>query len=247
MHKGEQPTTWGRHNLNTMAGDALQRNEERKRGQAIGEILDNPDSCEDYKIDNVTPRDQLSYFNRVLKGFFGVRLSPDFLSATVSVGLFKAHERVVDDSLALPVEVGTSVVTLDAYDPAPVVGDGAKVGSILLLKLSANLIGEPVPDMTAKDLAWGENCVYGAFVDDAARITYFEIGQTSGDVVQSELRRKDPTEESGQSVEMQFVKPGQDKLTVWKLPSSSKEAIELDQEIEKFIQSRRGAVALDEN
>lgn len=55
MHKGEQPTTWGRHNLNTMAGDALQRNEERKRGQAIGEILDNPDSCEDYKIDNVTP------------------------------------------------------------------------------------------------------------------------------------------------------------------------------------------------
>lgn len=43
------------------------------------------------------------------------------------------------------------------------------------------------------------------------------------------------------------MKPGQDKLTVRKLPSLSKEAIELDQEMEKFIQSRQGAVALDEN
>ena len=142
--------------------------------------------------------------------------------------------------------MGTSVVALDAYERATMTKCGAKVGSILLFKLSANLIDEPAPDITAKDLAWGENCLYGAFADGNA-INYFEIVQASGDVVEAELRRKDPTEESGQSVEMQVVKPGQDKLTVRKLSSLSKEAIELDQEMEKFIQSRQGAVAPDEN
>ena len=134
-------------------------------------------------------------------------------------------------------EVNTSVVALDAYGPGSVGRDGAKVGSILLFKLSARLIDEPVPDMTAKDLAWGDNCTYGVLVGDSA-IDYFEIVQTSGDVVQSELRRKDPTEENGQSVEAQVVTPGQDRLIVNELSSSSNEALELEQELDKFIVSR---------
>lgn len=134
-------------------------------------------------------------------------------------------------------EVNTSVVALDAYGPGSVGRDGAKVGSILLFKLSANLINESVPDMTAKDLAWGDNCTYGVLVGDSA-IDYFEIAQTSGDVVQSELRRKDSTEENGQSVEMQVVKPGQDRLIVNKLSPSSNETFELKQELDKFIASR---------
>jgi len=133
-----------------------------------------------------------------LGGAFEVRLSPSSCD-TVSVKLFNPHERVADDSLVVPMEVNTSVVALDAYGPGSVGGDGPKVGSILLFKVAGNLIEEPAPDITAKDLAWGENCVFGAFVDGNA-INYFEIAQTSGDVVQSELRRNDPTEENGQSV-----------------------------------------------
>lgn len=78
-------------------------------------------------------------------------------------------------------------------------------------------------------------------------ITYFKFARAGGDVVRAEVRRKDPTEESGQSVEMQVVEPGKARRAIQKLSSSSKEAIELDQEMEKFIASRRGIVAPDED
>ena len=80
---------------------------------------------------------------------------------------------------------------------------------------------------------------------DGSAISYFEIVQTSGDVVEAELRRKDQTEESGQSVEMQVVKPGRDRLVIQKLPSSSDEVFELDQELDKFIKSRQTMVDSD--
>lgn len=235
MDKERQPNIWGGHNLNRLAEEAFRRNEEKERVQVVGEILDYPDHCEESNI-NVLSGNALSRLSNALREALDVRLSPG-ACGTVSVKLFNPHERVVDNSLVVPMEVNTSVVALDAYGPGSVGRDGAKVGSILLFKLSANLINESVPDMTAKDLAWGENCVFGAFVDSDA-INYFEIAQTSGDVVQSELRRKDPTEESGQSVEMQVVKPGQDQLIVQNLASSSDEAFELEQELEKFMASR---------
>ena len=247
MEKGKQPTLWNKHHLDNLAREAFRRSEEKDRVQAIDEILDRLDDCEESRIDDIMRHSPLSRFSSALGNAFEVKLSPEWLSNTsVNVKLFSPHERVVDSSNVIPLEVGTSVVALDAYERATMTKCGAKVGSILLFKLSANLIDEPAPDITAKDLAWGENCLYGAFADGNA-INYFEIVQASGDVVEAELRRKDPTEESGQSVEMQVVKPGQDKLTVRKLPSLSKEAIELDQEMEKFIQSRQGAVAPDEN
>lgn len=45
---------------------------------------------------------------------------------------------------------------------------------------------------------------------------------------------------------MQVVEPRGEWYKIQKLSSSSNEAIELDQEMEKFIASRRGAVAPDE-
>lgn len=228
-----------------MAREAFRRSEEKDRVQAIDEILDRPDDCEESRIDDIRRHSPLSCFSRALENAFEVKLSPEWLSnTTVNVKLFSPHERVVDSSNVIPLEVGTSVVALDAYERATMRKSGAKVGSILLFKLSANLTDEPAPDITAKDLAWGENCLYGAFAAGSA-INYFEIVQASGDVVESELRRKDPTEESGQSVEMQVVKPGQDQFIVQKLPSSSDEVFELDQELDKFIKHRQEMVAPD--
>lgn len=235
MDKGKQPNIWGKHNFNQLTEEAFRRNKEKERAQVVGEILDQPDGCEKSNI-NVLSDNPLSRLSRALEKAFEVELSPSVCD-TVNVRLFSPHERVADNSFVVPMEVNTSVVALDAYGPGSIGRDGVRVGSVLLFKLSTNLIDEPVPDMTAKDLAWGENCVFGAFVDGDA-INYFEIGQTSGDVVQSELRRNDPTEENGQSVEMQVVKPGQDQLIVQKLPSSSDEAFQLEQELEKFMASR---------
>lgn len=235
MDKGKQPNIWGRHNLNQLAEEAFRRNKEKERAQVVGEILDYPDGCEEGNI-NPFSGNVLSRLSNALEKALDVSLSPG-ACGTVSVKLFNPHERVVDNSLVVPMEVNTSVVALDAYGPGSVGRDGSKVGSILLFKVAGNLIKEPAPGITAKDLAWGENCVFGAFVDGDA-INYFEIGQTSGDVVQAELRRNDPMEENGQSVEMRVVKPGQDQLIVQKLPSSSDEVFELEQELDKFMASR---------
>lgn len=235
MDKGRQPNIWGRHNLNQLAEEAFRRNEEKERAQAVGAILDRPDRNEANTIGFLS-KNALSRLSWALGRVFEVNLASGSCD-TVKVKLFNPHERVVDNSLVVPMEVNTSVVALDAYRPGSVGRDGSKVGSILLFKVAGNLIKEPAPGITAKDLAWGENCVFGAFVDGDA-INYFEIAQTSGDVVQSELRRKDPTEESGQSVEAQVVTPGQDRLIVNELSSSSNEALELEQELDKFIASR---------
>lgn len=218
MDKGRQPTLWNNHNLNSLADEAFRRTEEKRRARAIGEILDQPDGYEDNEIDSIVRKDSLSDLDRMLGLAFNIGISPKSLSKyTTSAKLFNPHESVVDSSNAIPVEVHTSVVAFDVYESTTSNRkNGAKVGSILLPKLSANLIDEPAPDMTAKDLIWRKDCTYAAFVHDDT-ITYLEV-----------------------------VEKGREHFSIQKISSSSKEAIELDQEMEKFIASRREVVAPDE-
>lgn len=167
MDKGRQPTLWNNHNLNSLADEAFRRTEEKRRARAIGDILDQPDGHEDNEIDSIVRKDSLSDLDRMLGLAFNIGLSPNSFKYTTSAKLFNPHESVVDSSNAIPVEVHTSVVAFDVYESTTSnKKNGAKVGSILLPKLSANLIDEPVPDMTAKDLVWRKNCTYAAFVHD---------------------------------------------------------------------------------
>lgn len=218
MDKGRQPTLWNNHNLDSLADEAFRRSEEKRKIQVISEILDQPDGYEDNKIDSIGRKDPLSDLSRMLGLAFNIGLSPKSLSKyTTSAKLFNPHESVVDSSNAIPVEVHTSVVAFDVYESTTSNREtGAKVGSILLPKMSANLIDEPAPDMTAKDLVWRKNCTYAALVHDDT-ITYLEV-----------------------------VEKGRENFNIRKLSSSSNEAIELDQEMEKFIASRREVVAPDE-
>ena len=217
MDKGRQPTLWSNHNLNSLADEAFRRTEEKRRARAIGEILDQPDGYEDNEIDSIVRKDSLSDLDRTLGLAFNIGLSPNSFKYTTSAKLFNPHESVVDSSNAIPVEVHTSVVAFDVYESTTSNRkNGAKVGSILLPKLSANLIDEPAPDMTAKDLIWRKNCTYAALVHDDT-LTYLEV-----------------------------VEKGREHFSIQKISSSSKEAIELDQEMEKFIASRREVVAPDE-
>jgi len=246
MDKGRQPTLWSNHNLDILANEAFRRGEEKRKIQVVSEILNQPDGYEESNINTMLGKDSLSRFGSMLDNSLNLRLSPDFRgNYPIRANLFKPHESIVDSSNVMPVEVSTSVVAFDIYKYTHFSEDGVRAGSVLLFKLSSNLIDEPAPDMTAKDLAWGDNCSYGAFVEDNS-ITYFKFARAGGDVVRAEVRRKDPTEESGQSVEMQVVEPGKARRAIQKLSSSSKEAIELDQEMEKFIASRREVVAPDE-
>lgn len=218
MDKGRQPTLWNNHNLNSLADEAFRRGEEKRKIQVVSEILDQPDGYEDNEIDSIVRKDSLSDLDRMLSLAFNIGISPKSLSKyTTSAKLFNPHESVVDSSNAIPVEVHTSVVAFDVYESTTSNRkNGAKVGSILLPKLSANLIDEPAPDMTAKDLIWRKNCTYAALVHDDT-ITYLEV-----------------------------VEKGRENFSIRKLSSSSNEAIELDQEMEKFIASRREVVAPDE-
>lgn len=216
MDKGRQPTLWSNHNLDSLANEAFRRSEEKRKIQVVSEILNQPDGYEDNEIDAVGRKDTLSDLDRMLGLAFDIGISPKFLSSyIISAKLFNPHESVVDSSNAIPMEVHTSVVAFDIYEKATSTREtGAKVGSILLSKLSANLIDEPAPDMTAK--VWRKNCTYAALVHDDT-ITYLEV-----------------------------VEKGRENFSIRKLSSSSNEAIELDQEMEKFIASRRGVVASDE-
>ena len=218
MDKGRQPTLWNNHNLNSLANEAFRRSEEKRKIQVVSEILNQPDGYEDNEIDSIVRKDSLSDLDRMLGLAFDIGISPKFLSNyIISAKLFKPHESIVDSSNAIPAEVHTSVVAFDIYEKATSAREtGAKVGSILLSKLSANLIDEPAPDMTAKDLVWRKNCTYAALVHDDT-ITYLEV-----------------------------VEKGRENFSIRKLSSSSNEAIELDQEMEKFIASRREVVAPDE-
>jgi len=218
MDKGRQPTLWSNHNLDILANEAFRRGEEKRKIQVVSEILNQPDGYEDNEIDATGRKDSLSDLDRMLGLAFDIGISPKFLSNyIISAKLFKPHESVVDSSNAIPVEVHASVVAFDIYEKATSTREtGAKVGSILLPKLSANLIDEPAPDMTAKDLVWRKNCTYAALVHDDT-ITYLEV-----------------------------VEKGRENFSIRKLSSSSNEVIELDQEMEKFIASRQEVVAPDE-
>ena len=217
MDKGRQPTLWNNHNLNSLADEAFRRGEEKRKIQAISEILDQPDGYEESNINTMLGKDSLSRFGSMLDNSLNLRLSPDFRgNYPIRANLFKPHESIVDSSNVMPVEMSTSVVAFDIYKYAHFSEDGVRAGSVLLFKLSSNLIDEPAPDMTAKDLVWRKNCTYAALVRDNA-ITYLEV-----------------------------VEKGRENFSIRKLSSSSNEAIELDQEMEKFIASRREVVAPDE-
>jgi len=217
MDKGRQPTLWNNHNLNSLADEAFRRGEEKRKIQAISEILDQPDGYEESNINTMLGKDSLSRFGSMLDNSLNLRLSPDFRgNYPIRANLFKPHESIVDSSNVMPVEMSTSVVAFDIYKYTHFSEDGVRAGSVLLFKLSSNLIDEPAPDMTAKDLVWRKNCTYAALVRDNA-ITYLEV-----------------------------VEKGRENFSIRKLSSSSNEAIELDQEMEKFIASRREVVAPDE-
>lgn len=120
----------------------------------------------------------LTSLSKGLENAFGVGLSGICGGDSAKAKLFRPHECILVSCYGMPVELNTSVVAFDAYTSGE--PRGKEAGSVILFKLLANLPGESAPSSTARDLAWGVNCIRGAFVT-GGKINCFEIAQTSGD------------------------------------------------------------------
>lgn len=169
----EQPSILSGYNLWELMAKEVRRPGEKEEAQTITEILKQPDNTEEVNMGRA-----LTSLSKGLVNTFGVGLSGICGGDSVKAKLFRPHECILGSCYGMPVELNTSVVAFDAYTSGE--PRGKEAGSVILFKLSANLPGESAPSSTARDLAWGVNCIRGAFVT-GGKINCFEIAQTSGD------------------------------------------------------------------
>lgn len=197
----EQPYILSGHNLWELMAKEVRRTEEKEKTKTITDILKQPDTNEEVNMGRA-----LTSLSKGLENAFGVGLSGICGGDSAKAKLFRPHECILGSCYGMSVELNTSVVAFDAYTSGE--PRGKEAGSVILFKLSANLPGESAPSSTARDLAWGVNCIRGAFVT-GGKINCFEIAQTSGD-----------------------------DIVVVELHPFGERALNLSQELGKFIASR---------
>lgn len=199
-----------------LVGEALRRSKELAVAGEVREILENPDKTESFELYNSGEPERMM---ALVGGEFGVRVDQaPGKPKEATAKLFRPHETVQDSYREVPLDVYTSVVAFDACRIC--IEDGAPSGekvSLLFFKLSANVSGEPAPPMTIEDLNL-KTSTYGAVVSDNG-VEYFEF--TKGGGIERVSSITPPLQ-------------------------TSLERIELSEELKKFVQSRQGAVALDE-
>ena len=200
----EQPPILSGYNLWELMAKEVRRPGEKEEAQTITEILKQPDTNEEVNMGCA-----LTSLSKGLDNTFGVGLSGICGGDSVKAKLFRPHKCVLGSYYGMPVELNTSVTAFDAHTSGE--PRGKKTGSVMLFKLSANPPGESAPSSTARDLAWGVNCIRGAFVT-GGKINCFEIAQTSGD-----------------------------DIVVVELHPFEERALNLSQELGKFIASREDA------
>ena len=200
-----------------LVGEALRRSKELAVAGEVREILENPDKTESFELYNSGEPERMM---ALVGGEFGIRVDQaPGKPKEATAKLFRPHETVQDSYREVPLDVYTSVVAFDARRIC--IEDGAPSGekvSLLFFKLSANVSGEPIPPMTVEDLN-RKTSTYGVVVLDNG-IEYFEF-------------TKDCDVKKVSSINSPL--------------DTSLEKIELKEELEKFVQSRQGIVASDED
>lgn len=203
--------------LEHLVGEALHRSKELAVVGEVRQVLENPDKTESFELYNSGEPERMM---ALVGGEFGVRVDQaPGKPKEVTAKLFKPHETIQDSHREVLLDIHTSVVAFDARRIC--VGDGIPSGekvSLLFFKLSANVSGEPIPPMTVEDLN-RKTSTYGAVVSDNG-IEYFEF-------------TKDCDVKKVSSIDSPL--------------DNSLERIELSEELEKFVQSRQGVVASDED
>ena len=200
-----------------LVGEALRRSKELAVAGEVREILENPDKTESFVLYNSGEPGRMT---ALVGSEFGVRIDQTpGKPKEATAKLFKPHETIQDSYRGVPLDVHTSVVAFDVRRIC--IEDGAPSGekaSLLFFKLSANVSGESAPPMTIEDLNL-KTSTYGAVVSDNG-VEYFEF--TKGGGIERVSSITPPLQ-------------------------TSLERIELSEELEKFVQSRQGVVAPDED
>ena len=247
MNKGEQSSVMKYYNTKHLTEQAYDRSEQERMAGELQTALAQPDSTEVYSIDTLALNDDnfLDQFKiRFDWSFADYALAKEktFPSPVeVTAQFFAPHDSTIHEADGIPVEIHTAVVAFDTFDKDQTNANGErqKNGTVLLFKLSANMIGEAQPAPTMKDFAWDKNCATGAVVGEDG-VRFFRLTHSEDERVAAEVRRKDSTEESGHTVDAQVVEKKRSLPTIEKIDPASDEALQLKMELETFIASRKG-------
>ncbi len=247
MNKGEQSSVMKYYNTKHLTEQAYDRSEQERMAGELQTALAQPDSTEVYSIDTLALNDD-NFLDQ-----FKIRFDWSFADYTlakektfpspveVTAQFFAPHDSTIHEADGIPVEIHTAVVAFDTFDKDQTNANGErqKNGTVLLFKLSANMIGEAQPAPTMKDFAWDKNCATGAVVGEDG-VRFFRLTHSEDERVAAEVRRKDSTEESGHIVDAQVVEKKRSLPTIEKIDPASDEALQLKMELETFIASRKG-------
>ena len=247
MNKGEQSSVMKYYNTKHLTEQAYDRSEQERMAGELQTALAQPDSTEVYSIDTLALNDD-NFLDQ-----FKIRFDWSFADYTlakektfpspveVTAQFFAPHDSIIHEADGIPVEMHTAVVAFDTFDKNQTNDNGErqKNGTVLLFKLSANMIGEAQPAPTMKDFAWDKNCATGAVVGEDG-VRFFRLTHSEDERVTAEVRRKDSTEESGHTVDAQVVEKKRSLPTIEKIDPASDEALQLKMELETFIASRKG-------
>ena len=247
MNQGEQSSVMKYYNTKHLTEQAYDRSEQERMAGELQTALAQPDSTEVYSIDTLALNDD-NFLDQ-----FKIRFDWSFADYTlakektfpspveVTAQFFAPHDSTIHEADGIPVEIHTAVVAFDTFDKDQTNANGErqKNGTVLLFKLSANMIGEAQPAPTMKDFAWDKNCATGAVVGEDG-VRFFRLTHSEDERVTAEVRRKDSTEESGHTVDAQVVEKKRSLPTIEKIDPASDEALQLKMELETFIASRKG-------
>ncbi len=247
MKRSEQSSVMKCYNTKYLTEQAYGRSEQERMADELQTALAQPDSTEVYSIktfplddDNLLGRFKFR-FDSSFAGYTLAKEGTFPLPVEVTAQFFAPHDSIIHEADGIPVEMHTAVVAFDTFDKNQTNANGErqKNGTVLLFKLSANMVGEAQPAPTMKDFAWDRNCATGAVVGEDG-VRFFRLTHSEDERVTAEIRRNNSIEESGHTVDAQVVEKKRSLPTIEKIDPASDEALQLKMELETFIASRKG-------
>lgn len=217
MKKGIQPPVCESGALNVdNLGESAEHNETecRERIEKLNAVLESPDSVEDLYVRSNSRMDGLHV---ALNLQFHLTLKITSYTNIVQAKLFNPRQFSDGESQIVPIETTVPVAAFDAYERGVHRSGTTRKweGSVILFNMSEDLAGEVLPLSTITGSDRDKNDIYGAVVKDDA-ITYFQLALKKEGYMYPAIIEFDP---------------------------SSKEAVGLQGELDKFLKSREDAVA----
>ena len=220
MERSIQSSFIGCYESDTFGADNSEKSVEhgetegQERIEKLNAVLESPDSVEDLYVRSNSRMDGLHV---ALIFQFHLTLKSTSYTNIVRAKLFSPRQCSDGDSQIAPIETTVPIAAFDAYESGVHQSGTARKreGSVILFNMSEDSAGETFPPSTVAGSNRDKNDVYGAVVKDGA-ITYFQLAPKKEGYMYPAIIEFDP---------------------------SSKEAVGLQGELDKFLKSREDAVA----